>query len=206
MDICRVRTSGATPAPADPTDMESTDVTAVDDIVEAVDPADNPVRHVRRRRWRRLRRFALWALGVVVVLALVASGLVVWSVRRSCPEYDGTVAMSGLAAPVTVYRDSYGVGRNGPLPGRHSLVIECDSYPRRQRPTVTYCMEDRAQRPGVSSQQGRCGPRAGADCRGGTARRHGPVDAPAYHQPMLRAVEVAFHRPLRVAVTALILV
>ncbi len=63
----------------------------------------------RNRRWRRLRRIALWALGVVVVLVLVASGLVVWSVRRAFPQQDGTIAMPGLAAPVTVYRDAYGV-------------------------------------------------------------------------------------------------
>lgn len=60
-----------------------------------------------RRRW--LRRIALWSLGVIVVLALVASGLVVWSVRRSFPEYSATFTLPGIAAPVTVYRDSYGV-------------------------------------------------------------------------------------------------
>jgi penicillin amidase len=54
-------------------------------------------------------RIVMWALSVVVVLALVASGLVVWSLRRSFPDYDASLTLPGLAAPMTVYRDSYGV-------------------------------------------------------------------------------------------------
>jgi penicillin amidase len=61
------------------------------------------------RRWRRVRRIAVWLLVVGVGLALVASGLVVWTVRRSFPQYAGTIAMPGLTAPVTVHRDGYGV-------------------------------------------------------------------------------------------------
>jgi len=90
-----------------PTDTEFTGITG--DTVDAADPAGSPSGGVSRRRWRWVRRIALWLLGVVVVLALVASGLVVWSVRRSSPEYGGTVTLPGLAAPVTVYRDAYGV-------------------------------------------------------------------------------------------------
>jgi penicillin G amidase len=59
-----------------------------------------------RRRWRRV---ALWVLGLLLALVLVATGLSVWTVRRSFPELDGRLAMTGLAQPVTVYRDSYGV-------------------------------------------------------------------------------------------------
>src|SRR6266536_4310770 len=85
-----------------PTDTEFTGITG--DTVDAADPAGSPSGGASRRRWRWVRRIALWLLGVVVVLALVASGLVVWSVRRSSPEYGGTVTLPGLAAPVTVYR------------------------------------------------------------------------------------------------------
>ena len=49
------------------------------------------------------------AVALVVVLALVASGLVLWSVRRAFPEYGGKLALPGLKAPVTVYRDSFGI-------------------------------------------------------------------------------------------------
>ncbi|MFI9848311.1 penicillin acylase family protein [Nonomuraea sp. NPDC051941] len=62
----------------------------------------------RRRRWWRVVR---WTGAVVVVLALVASGLAVWSVRRGFPQYDGTLSLPGLTAPVKVFRDSYGVAQ-----------------------------------------------------------------------------------------------
>ncbi|GHJ45098.1 penicillin amidase [Catellatospora sp. TT07R-123] len=58
---------------------------------------------------RRLRKVALWALGVVVVLAIVATGLGVWSVRRAFPTQDGTLSLPGLSAPVTVKRDGHGI-------------------------------------------------------------------------------------------------
>ncbi|HEX6870979.1 MAG TPA: penicillin acylase family protein [Micromonosporaceae bacterium] len=63
----------------------------------------------RSRVWPVLGRVALWSLGIVLVLALVATGLVVWSVRRAFPEHDGTLAVPGLDQPVTVLRDSYGI-------------------------------------------------------------------------------------------------
>src|SRR5690242_9408370 len=58
---------------------------------------------------RRLRLFVLWTVGSVVIVGLVASTMVIWSVRRSYPEYAGTLAVPGLSAPVTIYRDEYGV-------------------------------------------------------------------------------------------------
>jgi penicillin amidase len=70
-------------------------------------PAEVPVR--RRRGWRIARRIAVWTLSVVLVLALVATGFVVWSVRRAFPDVDGTLALPGLSAPVTVYRDEHGI-------------------------------------------------------------------------------------------------
>jgi penicillin amidase len=61
----------------------------------------------RRRRW--WVRLLLWSLGVIVVLALVGSGLGVWSVRRAFPDYGGTLRLSGLSGPVTVYRDRFAI-------------------------------------------------------------------------------------------------
>ena len=40
---------------------------------------------------------------------MVATGLVVWSVRRAFPELEGELTLPGLSAPVTVYRDQYGI-------------------------------------------------------------------------------------------------
>jgi penicillin amidase len=63
----------------------------------------------RRRGWRIARRVAVWTVAVVVVLALAATGFVVWSVRRAFPDVDGRLALPGLTAPVTVYRDAHGI-------------------------------------------------------------------------------------------------
>ena len=46
---------------------------------------------------------------MLVTLALVATGLVVWSVRRAFPELRGELSLPGLSAPVTVYRDEHGI-------------------------------------------------------------------------------------------------
>ncbi|WP_460848910.1 penicillin acylase family protein [Phytohabitans suffuscus] len=44
-----------------------------------------------------------------LTLAVTASALLVWTVRRSFPDYDSTITMPGLGAPVTAYRDEYGI-------------------------------------------------------------------------------------------------
>jgi penicillin G amidase len=98
----------AAAAPVEAAAVEAAPVEAAP--VEAAAATAGPPSGVRPRRWRRrLIRISVWALAVVVVLALVASGLVVWSVRRSFPARDGTLTLPGLVAPVTVYRDSYGI-------------------------------------------------------------------------------------------------
>ena len=51
----------------------------------------------------------MWVVGVALTLALVATGLVVWSVRRAFPTHSGELTLPGLSAPVTVYRDAYGI-------------------------------------------------------------------------------------------------
>ncbi|HEX6500657.1 MAG TPA: penicillin acylase family protein [Micromonosporaceae bacterium] len=51
----------------------------------------------------------MWSLGVLLVLLVTASVGGVWAVRRSFPGYAGQVRLPGLSAPVTVYRDRYGI-------------------------------------------------------------------------------------------------
>jgi penicillin amidase len=70
--------------------------------------AGSPVRRPRRS-WRFARVAGLWVLGAALTLALVASGLVVWSVRRAFPTHAGELTVAGLSAPVTVYRDAHGI-------------------------------------------------------------------------------------------------
>ena len=73
------------------------------------EPAPAPPPATRRRGWLIARNTLLWALAVGLTLALVAAGLVVWSVRRAFPVHAGALTVSGLSAPVTVFRDSHGV-------------------------------------------------------------------------------------------------
>ncbi len=72
-------------------------------------PAAPPEFAGRRRPLRIVARIALWTVAAIVVLALVATGLVVWSVRRAFPEHGGELSLPGLTAPVTVYRDEHGI-------------------------------------------------------------------------------------------------
>ncbi|HLU46290.1 MAG TPA: penicillin acylase family protein [Natronosporangium sp.] len=58
---------------------------------------------------RRLWKTGLWTLSVLLVLALVVAGLSFWSVRRPFPTHSGELTLPGLSAPVTVYRDAYGI-------------------------------------------------------------------------------------------------
>ncbi len=62
----------------------------------------------RTRRHRRIRS-ALAVLAVVLSLALVATGLGVWTVTRSFPTLSGQATLPGLGADVTVYRDQAGI-------------------------------------------------------------------------------------------------
>ncbi len=78
-----------------------------DEPAEAARDEPAEVRPARPRRW--LRRTLLGVGITVLVLALVATGLVFWSVRRAFPQLGGDMALPGLSAPVTVYRDQYGI-------------------------------------------------------------------------------------------------
>lgn len=46
---------------------------------------------------------------VLVVVVLVAGAFGVWTVRRSFPQVSGELRVPGLEAPVTVYRDDWGI-------------------------------------------------------------------------------------------------
>lgn len=60
---------------------------------------------VRRKRLRWVR---FLAYGVLILL-LVAVGGAYAGARRSLPQISGTLRLTGLSAPVTVYRDEWGV-------------------------------------------------------------------------------------------------
>jgi len=68
--------------------------------------------HRQRNPRTGARRLARWlgytALGLVAVLLLGLAGGYVYA-RRSLPQISGELALPGLRAPVTVYRDKWGV-------------------------------------------------------------------------------------------------
>jgi penicillin G amidase len=62
----------------------------------------------RVSRWKKLRWFLLVPLAVVIAVAGIASWFYMLA-RSSLPQLDGSIRVSGLARPVTVTRDGYGV-------------------------------------------------------------------------------------------------
>lgn len=81
----------------------------MDAAVEQVTPDRAGAGPDAPRRWRRLR-LALWSVAAsLLVLALVAAGVLTWTVRRSFPQVDGTLRVPGLHARVEVLRDRSGV-------------------------------------------------------------------------------------------------
>lgn len=54
-------------------------------------------------------RFLLVVFVVILTLALIASGIGVWTVTRSFPKLSGTIDIAGLGQPVTVRRDDAGI-------------------------------------------------------------------------------------------------
>lgn len=71
-------------------------------------PAPRTERRARRRPRRALRVLG-WVLAALVVIALVAAGLGVWTVARSFPQTTGTLPAEGLDRAVTVQRDASGI-------------------------------------------------------------------------------------------------
>ncbi|MFG1684876.1 penicillin acylase family protein [Nonomuraea sp. NPDC049269] len=54
-------------------------------------------------------RWVARILTVVLVLALVLAGVLVYTARRSFPQVDGTIRLPGLAGNVEIYRDKAGI-------------------------------------------------------------------------------------------------
>ncbi len=63
---------------------------------------------VKRRRFSRKRIF-LGILAVLLVVILIGTGWVYFTIQRTLPTLSGTIQIKGLSAPVTVTRDTYGV-------------------------------------------------------------------------------------------------
>ncbi|MCI0155980.1 penicillin acylase family protein [Leifsonia shinshuensis] len=63
----------------------------------------------RLRLHHRVLRTLGVTLAVLLVLAVLAGGLGIWTVMRSFPQTSGSLRLPGLTAPVTVARDSAGV-------------------------------------------------------------------------------------------------
>ncbi|GAA2838678.1 penicillin amidase [Leucobacter komagatae] len=61
------------------------------------------------KKKRRALRVIGWIVASLVVIALVAAGLGVWTVQRSFPTVSGTVTAAGLSGDVTVQRDERGI-------------------------------------------------------------------------------------------------
>lgn len=58
---------------------------------------------------RKRLQALLSVLSVLLVLALLAAAFLWWQVRRSLPQLDGSAALPGLTAAVTIERDAQGV-------------------------------------------------------------------------------------------------
>lgn len=64
----------------------------------------------RRRSIGRRIAIALFSVVAgVTVLALIAAGFVVWTIQRSFPQLEGTIAVEGLGQDVDVRRDTLGI-------------------------------------------------------------------------------------------------
>ncbi|HEX7744526.1 MAG TPA: penicillin acylase family protein [Micromonosporaceae bacterium] len=59
--------------------------------------------------WPRIRKILIWVVAILLALLLVLTLVVVWTVRRSFPDYAGKVRLAGLSAAVVVHRDDHGI-------------------------------------------------------------------------------------------------
>lgn len=57
----------------------------------------------------RIGRIAFLVLAGIVVIAVAAAFFVTWTIQRSFPQTEGTVALKGLTSEVTVQRDASGI-------------------------------------------------------------------------------------------------
>ncbi|MCR2808266.1 MULTISPECIES: penicillin acylase family protein [unclassified Microbacterium] len=72
-------------------------------------PTSQPERPGKRSIGRTLGMTVFGLIAGLTVIALVAAGFVVWTIQRSFPQLDGTVAVSGLDRDVVVQRDELGI-------------------------------------------------------------------------------------------------
>ena len=71
-----------------------------------------PLTPTAYRRRRRNRRIAAAVIALAVLLLITALGARLWlqhAIRAGAPQLDGTLHISGLTAPVTIRRDTYGI-------------------------------------------------------------------------------------------------
>ncbi|MET0812324.1 MAG: penicillin acylase family protein [Microbacterium sp.] len=76
------------------------------------DPNDQAAAEPAPRTRSVGRTIGITAFSIVAgltVIALVAAGFLVWTIQRSFPQLDGTVAVEGLGDDVTVQRDALGI-------------------------------------------------------------------------------------------------
>ncbi|GAA2553619.1 penicillin acylase family protein [Winogradskya consettensis] len=78
--------------------------------VQGTSPDAPAVVPSRRHRILRRWRLAAWFTVATLVVVVAGAGLTAtWLVRRSLPQYTGTLAVPGLSGPVRVVRDGLGV-------------------------------------------------------------------------------------------------
>ncbi|GAA3919124.1 penicillin acylase family protein [Microbacterium invictum] len=79
-------------------------------MTDVPETTDEPTTAKPKRSLGRKIGIAVFSvIAGVTVLALIAAGVVVWTIQRSFPQLEGTVAAPGLDADVTVYRDELGI-------------------------------------------------------------------------------------------------
>lgn len=82
----------------------------LDENDEAAESTDRPTEQTPRRSLGRT--IGITVFGVVAgltVVALIVAGLVVFTIQRSFPQLDGTLAVDGLSREVIVHRDDLGI-------------------------------------------------------------------------------------------------
>jgi len=63
----------------------------------------------RRSIGRRIGVIVFSVVAGITMIALIAAGVVVWTIQRSFPQLSGTLAVAGLEGDVTVARDELGI-------------------------------------------------------------------------------------------------
>ncbi len=83
--------------------------TVTDSILTADDTSAPAADRPRRSVGRVIGIAAFSVVAGLIVIALIVAGTIVWTIQRSFPQLEGTIAVDGLAADVTVQRDALGI-------------------------------------------------------------------------------------------------